>query len=403
MLEEFYQIHACTGIALQISRSGETRVTACSVNRKKDKLEISKKLTGLFDIKQLPEYLPATAIISLNLNGKGILHKKTAMLETLTPEFFRGLLPNSEIDDFYVQHFTSGPHSYVSMIRKTEAEKWIGGLKELGMQVVMLSLGPFPVSTIIKQLNVYGGDFLFDGHAVSRGQEDYWTAYDYREDARSAYQLKADLETLDESLLLPYAAAFQVVLENRLDPVKADAAVVNAGMAQLKEKSKFRFYGLILLGFFFVILSFNAWLFSRLFSENNELETTALSSQQSTADLNDLHGQIKKKEVLLKQFGWDQDINKALMIDRLASVLPEGIILDEVAVNPVDPAESRKQKSLQFRDRKIQVRGSSGGILAVNEWVARLRIMPWVKNCTVQSFTVDTEKQTGLFTLTLEF
>src|SRR6478735_4689965 len=162
MFEEFYQINGCTGIALQISRNGACRISACSVSRKKDQLEISRKLTEFHDIKQLPEYVAAKSIIALNLNGKGVLHKKTAKFETLTPEIFRGLLPDSDMADFYVQHFTSGSYSYVSLIRKTEADKWTGGLEKLGMQVVMLSLGPFPVSTIIKQLNVYGGDLLFD-------------------------------------------------------------------------------------------------------------------------------------------------------------------------------------------------------------------------------------------------
>jgi len=403
MLEEYYQIAACSGVALQISRKGDTRVTACSVSRKKDKLEIVKKVTGLYNIKQLPEYLSAKSVISLNLNGKGVLHKKTEKFETLTPDIFRGLLPDSTMADFYVQHFTSGAYSYVSMVRKTEADRWIAEVNQLGLQVAMLSLGPFPVNTIIKQLNIYEGDLVFDGHEILCDEEGNWTDYIYREDARSPFPIKADLETLDESLLVPYAAAFQVVLENRLDPVKADAAAVDAGMAQLTEKNKWKLYGLILLGFFLAVLSLNAWLFSSLFSENNELESTALSSQQSTADLNDLEGQVKKKEALIKQFGWDQDLNKALLIDKLASVLPDGITLDEVAVNPVDLAESRKLKSMQFRDRKIQVRGSSAGILAVNEWVARLRIMPWVKNCSVQTFTVDPEKQIGQFTLMLEY
>ncbi|MGY4538131.1 Tfp pilus assembly protein PilN [Mucilaginibacter sp. UYNi724] len=403
MLEEYYQTDHCTGVSLQISRNNDLRVTACAVSRKKNQLEIHKKVTGLYSIKQLPEFLPAKSIVSLNLNGKGVLHKRTEKFEKLTPEIFRGLLPNSEPADFYMQHFTSGAYAYISMIRKSDADKWLAEFKSIGIEIIMLSLGPFPVYSIMKQLNVYGGDFLFDGHEIVRDEADDWTGYSYREDSRSPYPLKADLEALDESLLVPYAAAFQVVLENRLLPVKAQVSVVDAALVQLTEKNKLKLYGLILLGFFFVVLSLNAWVFSKLFRENNELEATTLSSQQNTADLNDMEGQIKKKEVLLKQFGWDQDLNKALMIDRLASVLPADVTLDEVSVNPVDPAESRKLKRLQFRDRNIQVNGTSAGILSVNEWVARLKVMSWVKNCTIQSFTIDPEKQTGQFILTIQF
>ncbi|MES2063496.1 MAG: hypothetical protein V4456_16325 [Bacteroidota bacterium] len=403
MFEEYYHIEQCTGISILIGRSGELRVTACSVQKKKNELLIVKKLTGLEDLKRLPEHLPAKALVSLNISGKGVIHKRVDRLETITAENFRQLLPNADIQDFFVQHFPSGPYSFVSVIRKNEAEKWLGQLEEFGFQTIMLSLGPFPVFHLSKQLNVYGGELLFAGHMITRDEEQQWQNYVYTEDTVAPFPLKVDLEAMDETLLIPYAAAFQVVLQTRFDPVKAAAESVDKVMESQLGKKKFRLFGLFLLGFFLLILSVNAFVFSSLFAENNELEARVSTTAQNTADMSSIDNEVKEKEALLKKFGWDKGADKAIFIDRIASILPDELTLDEINVNPVDPAASRKEKSLQFKDGSIWVNGHSASILPVNEWVARIKILPWVKSCAVQNFSVNREKNTGQFTVIITF
>lgn len=403
MFEEYYHIDQCTGVGLSIGRNGELRVAACSVQKKKNELLIGKKLTGLDDLRRLPEYLPAKALISLNISGKGVIHKRIDRLEAITTENFGQLLPNADIQDFFVQHFSSMSYSFVSVIRKDEGQKWLGKLEELGFQTVMLSLGPFPVFHLSKQLNVYGEELVFGGHVITRDEEQQWQTYAYAEDATAPFPLNVDLETLDEALLIPYASAFQVVLQNRLDPVKADAEGIDLAMETQIGKKKFRLFGLFLLGFFLLILSVNAFVFSSLFAENNELEARVSISQQNIADMSGVDGQVREKEALLRKFGWDKGANKTMFIDRIASILPDELTLDEINVNPVDPAASRKEKNLQFKDGSIWVSGHSAGILAVNEWVARVRIMPWVKSCAVQNFSVNREKNTGQFTVIITF
>jgi hypothetical protein len=403
MLEEYYYLDQCTGISLLSGRNGELQIAACSVRKKNNELSILKKITGIDDLKRLPEYLPAKALASLNISGKGVVHKRVDRLDEVTAVNFRQLFPNADIKDFFVQHFTSGPYSFVSVIRTDEAQKWLARLDGLGFQTVMLSLGPFPVFHLSKQLNVYGPELVFAGHKVIRDEEQQWQQVTYVEGTLAPFPIKVDLETLDETLLISYAAAFQAVLQARLEPVKAASDSVDGLMTDQIGKKKFRLMTLFLLGFFLLILTVNAVIFSHLFSENNELEGSVNASRQSVADLSGIDRQIKEKESLLKGFGWDKGANKAIMIDRIASVMPTELTLDGISVNPIDPAASRKEKSLQFNDGTILVNGHSASILPVNEWVARIRIMSWVKNCTVQNFIVNHEKNIGQFTIMITF
>src|SRR6202012_6183127 len=99
---------------------------------------------------------------------------------------------------------------------KTDADAYIKQLNDLGFNEVMLSLGAYPVIHILPQLNIYNDDVRFDGHLIKRNQQQEWTSYSYHKDNRSQFPVKAESETLAEEVVLSYAAAFQLLLHDRL-------------------------------------------------------------------------------------------------------------------------------------------------------------------------------------------
>src|ERR1700730_14314143 len=161
MLEQYYRINEAIGISIAIDASGNTAINACSVAIANNQLSFWKKVTELSTVEDLTKHFPAKSIVAFNLSGKGILLKQLERTEEISQNNFNKILPNTSIEDFYVQNFLSGSQSFVSVIRKVEADKWINQLKELGFVPMMLSLGPFPVQNIIAQLNVYGNELIF--------------------------------------------------------------------------------------------------------------------------------------------------------------------------------------------------------------------------------------------------
>jgi Tfp pilus assembly protein PilN len=403
MLEQYHQISEVAGIHIHIDKDGSLRIDACVISIKNKQLSFVKKLTGLTSLDALAKQLSAKALVALNLSGKGILQKQLEKADEIDQQNFTQVLPNGTISDFYIQNFISGTQSFVSIIRNTEADKWIQALTELDFQPLMLSLGPFPVQQIVPQLNVYEGDLLFNGYTITRNEQKDWLKVSYDEAVRSPFALKIESEGLNEALLIPYSAAFQLLMAERLDLIHAPAAETDNAFLQLQEERKFKFYGFLVLGVFFVLLLVNFLLFSWLNSANGRLTEQVSRSAQSTSDVQQVEDEVKQKEDLLQTLGWEEGVNKSGLIDQLASLLPQEITWKEAAVDPVNLSSSRQQKSIVFDTRRIRIIGNSEKIIPVNEWIARIKTKAWVKNVQLDSYTFNSEMNTGQFTLIIDY
>src|SRR5437016_4919951 len=125
MLQQYYHINEAAGISIGIGKDSLYSVSACYVAVEKNQLLITAKLPGLNSIADITKQLPAKSLVALNLYGRGVLQKQIEKAEEITQNNFSQILPNANIADFYVQNFISGSYSFVSVIRKAEADKWI--------------------------------------------------------------------------------------------------------------------------------------------------------------------------------------------------------------------------------------------------------------------------------------
>lgn len=398
MFERYYTVNDATGVQITLLPDGGAVIHACSVTVKDHTLNIEKKLAGIS-----MEQLPPKSVIALNLSGKVVLQKQLEKTDAIDQHNFSKILPNAHIGDFYVQHFTSGGSSFVSVIRKAEADKWIAQLEDRGCMPVMLSLGPFPVQNVSAQLNVYDSRVIFNGWIIERNEQLDWMSCRYDVSAESPFPLKIESERIDEKLLVPYAAAFQLVLAGKLDPVQADVPALDKAFRSLLAEKKLKVQGSIILCVFFVLLLANFLLFSWLNSANARLTEQVSRSVQSTEDVQKINEETGQKENLLKTLGWEAGINKSALVDQVAALLPPELTWKEVAVDPADLSGSPTQKSITFANRCIRITGESAKIIPVNEWVARVKSRPWVKNVQLERYTFNNELNTGEFTILINY
>jgi len=178
MLEQYYRINQAVGISIQIGSGSDLKIHGCGLSIEKNKLTFDQKVTDIESIEMLQKHF-AVKLVALNLTGKGILQKQTELIQTIDQHNLNSIFPNANIEDLYVQNFRSGKRSFISIIRKNEANKWLQALKENGYIPLSLSLGPFPVQTIIPQLNSYDSGFVFDGNTIERNEDGVWLSWIY--------------------------------------------------------------------------------------------------------------------------------------------------------------------------------------------------------------------------------
>jgi Tfp pilus assembly protein PilN len=403
MLDQYFRIGQLTGVHLHLGQDGNLVINACSVSANGSQLTIEKKSPGLLRIAELKDHLTYKTPLAISLSGKGVLTRQIEKIAEISQGNFNQILPNANIDDFYVQNFITGGLSFVSVIRRSEADKWINELTELGFMPLILSLGPFPVQHIISQLNVYGNEIVFNGNIIQLDEHHQWTAYRFEQPALSPFALKIETEVIDEKVVIPYAAAFQLVLAEKLEVIQAPVPELEKAFQKKITDNKIKVKGFLVLAVLFIMLLVNFILFSWLNAANALLNGQVSRFAQSTNTVQDMNDQIKKKERLLQSLGWDGGINKSALLDQLASLMPEEITWKEVAVNPVDLNSSRVQKLPIFYNRRIRITGTSDKIIPINEWLARIKTMAWVKNIQLESFAYNNELNSGQFTVIIDY
>jgi hypothetical protein len=403
MLQNYYRINKVTGIGITVLSDGTYEVSACSVSADAKDLTIDKKISGLKQISKLEGQIPKASAICVNLSGKGVITKQVEGAEPLDQARFGQLLPNAKLTDFYVQHFVSGMQSFITIIRKSEADKWIALLQKEGLSPLMLSMGPFPVYHITPQLNVYEQRLVFHGHVIHKNEQQQWTDYRYEPDAAAVYPIKVDLEAMPESIIIPYAAAFQLVLAGQLDPVKADVETLESAFKTEQANRKFKVQGLIVLGIFFILLLANFIVFNWLYTDNQRLADKVSTSSKNVSELQSLNTQVSRMEALTDSLGWDGGINKARLIDQIAALMPAAITWQSVSINPAAPERSRTQKQPVFLKNKLMIEGRATQVVSVNEWLQRIKTKSWVKRAEMKDYNFNNELNTGEFTIILDY
>lgn len=403
MLEHYYRINQAAGIQLHLQQDGTATIQAVMISAYKNELTIDQKLIDLGKIADLKKHLPTSCPVALNISGKGVLQKQIEKIDLIDQSNFGKILPNGNIDDFYVQNFISGARSFVSIIRKADADYWLNELKDGGFMSFQLSLGPFPVQNIMTQLNSYSNELIFNGNIIQRNEQSEWTSCRYAESASSPFTVKIDLEGLPEKLVIPYAAAFQLVLVTKLEVVQAEVPVLGEMLKEKLENIRLRVHGVLVMATLFLLLLVNFVLFSWLNSANAGLTSQVSQFAQSTNNIQGVNDEVKKKEGLLQSLGWDGGVNKSALIDQLAALMPPEISWKMVSIDPVDINNSRIQKTLVFYNLRIRVTGLSARIIPVNEWIARMKTKAFFKHVQLESYAFNNELNTGQFTLQIDY
>ena len=400
MLENYSRIHHAAGLSIALQAEGDFTISACSLKAEGQQLDFEHKLAGLASLEELQKRLPAGLPVSLNLSGKGILIKQVERQDSITEAAFSSMLPNARPDDFYVQHFASGSQSFVALIRKAEADRWVTRINALGFRCLSLSLGAFPVAHILPQLSEYGEEIVFDGHQVQRDQQQ-WLSYKYQPGARAPFPIKLAGEKLEGQLVLPYAAAFQLILSTKLPLIQAEVPSLNAALTQKLKARQLQKNGMLVLGVFFILLLGNFLLFSYYERDNQRLAEQVSRTARSTTDLAALTQRISSQEALLQTLGWEAGISKSSLVDQAAQCLPPEVSWQQAAVDPA--RQNPNEKAASFARRVLRISGTSAKIVAVNEWLARLRARPWVRQAQLTEYRYNPELATGQFTLTLNY
>ncbi len=390
-----------TGVEIHALPDGTYKLRSCEITLEKQELTIGKRNEDS-ELKSFLAKLPKDNPVALTLTGKHVLNKKIAGTDDWQPGMLSAVFPDLKVEQFYIQYFKGLKDSWVAIVRKDIADELIRGIKAAGLKALALNLGPFPVAPVLRQLNNYNNQIVFDGHRIAYNQEQQWAGYSYIPGDQAEFPLKIGIESIQQQHLLAYSTAFNLALHEVLPEHGVLAHAIQEELAEFKEEKKFKHRGLVFLISLFMLLLINFLLFQYYQGQNETLLSRVNRSAASTEQLEDKESAIRKNEVLLGDLHWNKGFSMAWLADQIGQTVPSSVLLHELSINPQKVKKSSTE-NVQYEVGNIVVRGQTSDLKQVNNWIYELQDKDWVKQVELKNFSVADEEGRQQFTLNIRY
>lgn len=359
LIQNFGKVTAMTGLEIHTKKDGNLVLQACSARLQQQELVFEEHKTNLKSLLHFSkQYKPGP--IALCLTGKGIITKKIERIAGLDPQVINQILPNANRDLFYFQNYINGDYSWISAIRRTEADDCVAQLAAHGFKVMALSLDHFVLEEVIKP---------------AAGQ-------------------------LEEALWLSYAAAFQLLLRKEL------VAVAHPGLTSNREqcfaKSRLMAMASVFGVFLLLALLVNFVLFSYY---SDRLEALSARSNTTAAELGRLkhmEADIGQKTAFITRAGWTGGLNCAYIADQLIACMPPKISLQDLSINPLNEAASKQKHEEVYEIKTVSVTGDCADASMLNNWIFAIKAKDWVAGCKILNYAINQDDGSSAFAISIQ-
>lgn len=394
----FEEFHSVLGIEIQFLSDGKYSCCYALLQKKANTLALSKHKTTEGNLKTILESLPKNHPIALSLTGKGIVNKAIPVPENSTAdEGFATAFPAIEKKDFFIQVFKEAGFAWVSVLRKTQLEPLLETLKQAGLNIFTLSLGPAVALQLRGQLEIRQQALTFAGHCIQLNQDKMFTGYRYQE-TEVKQKIKIGGQQLPEEIVIAYAAAFQFMLHDRLELIQADVTETITNFNTFVENAKLKKRGGIVLLALFASLLLSFILFSYYNGENARLMEKVGHLSSSADQLDQQQDNIAANLALLKQLNWNGGYNYGFLLNEIGKTRPRQLWLTEIAMNDYKTDQEKNE-----RKPSIKISGETDNLTAVNNWIFILKEKEWVKTVKLNKYQEDPQSGIYVFNLLIEY
>lgn len=370
------------------------------LQNKKNNIEITKRGTSSNSTEILLFTKKSSIPITLAINGKGVISKKiifsendSLQLQDLIKQHFSTI----QAHEFYVQFYQNSNNSgHLVICRKKQVDDIIQQFETTKQELVNVFLGPLICNSISNLTVTYNRiDTSINQLQLVNGEVD--TIQPYQNEERTNLTV-GDL-TLTPNEIIAFSAGFSYLTQQHNYVTK------NAEIGQLPirhtEKIKVRLLIFSMLIFLFIICGVNSVFFFQKFEENNELEVRLNMYESKNSQITQLLENYQKKKSLIEQTGIFENKKLSVYADKIASSLPNDILLRDLYFNP-QTEETEEDSLVSFNNNELIIKGNCTKSLLLNEWVNVLKSQSYVKSVNLESFIFNSEGHLPNFILKVE-
>ncbi|RZL20279.1 MAG: hypothetical protein EOO89_00750 [Pedobacter sp.] len=360
------------GVELQVLTGDRYRCHWTVMKMKRQKLESLESQILEGTVVEVINALPKQWPLALVLTGKVVLSKsvKKENGSEGKAKLIYSAFPGMIADDFYLQAFEVGNTYDVTIARKLTVDAILSRFSGAGMEILSLSFGSIVISKLFPLLD--GGDKIlcFENNCYKIDKVgNLKSIFPNADRATSEFSLSG--VAYSRSQLVSYAAGFQLLLKDRLDPILAEVDSVRDLIRNYLDQLRFNKYAIAsMTGLTCLLLM--SFLGLTYFDQQNMRLTRQVGKHSEVArDQSMISSRITIAERKLKDLGWNGGYSQAYLMDELALHTTREISFSSVGFN----AGSSKR----IGAGEVDISGSTSSLQALNNWIYEVGKFSWVQ------------------------
>lgn len=376
---------------------GKEKYNVLVLEKRKGKIFVSDQFNDLSS-DHLVDNIGIGTPVLICFIGKEVLIREVSSGERIN--LLQSVLPGADPNDFWVSatDMTLG-RSLISVVRKSFVKTSIEEIRKLSVDILFVDQG---LSAIV--------DVKAMGLLEKNGQlilKEYKLAFTDIQLTSISTEGNYTEETYDlgglminSDFLLEFAMAFKYLIGDKDIEGIPDVAIVDR-ILESENKLIFKKLSKVSLGVAFIIVLGNFFLFSGLYSRNQEMSEAMQIVEGKLDQLERLENEYILSIKLIDKMGWDRQSRVSYYADRIGVTIPlEGVELTAMTVYPEE--EKEKDGIKQYRNKWIKVEGYVTNDLVLDNWISDLSKEEWVSNVELDRYEKDIRETNGIFYIRIE-
>lgn len=396
MVKDFikYQFrnNSICGVYCHTSPDGKRMFRIVVVTNKNGSLEfeiLGEVEDNLSEVKEIVKNIP----VYLVLDGKGILLRSAVPDPEKT--LLKQIIPTAREDEFVADSYAGENCEYVGLARKDQVDEIILQMKNAGLSIISLSLGPYRVVNLARYFNEIPERIIFNNYLFVYNRFKQCISNFEKTNVKANQEYVVDGKKVDPD----YLPALSVALEYFLDENKeCDHQLVKEHKTEFHSRIIFQKAGAGLLILVLVVLLVNIYFYLHYNDQRQQTENLLAGNRNILTTLDTLKRELEWKEKFMRESGIMKNSKMAFYADRIAASVPEQITLEKLEINPV-VGKIRSGKEIVIRPNIILLEGLTRNSLFLNQWIHKLKELDWVEKVAILNYIQDNEKNIGNFSI----
>jgi hypothetical protein len=399
--QKILQLKEIVGIEITLLPEDEIVISGVSVKLAKNEVVKQNEFQFLHSYDNLHEKVSTKTPVVVIINGKGILQKKIE-INSATSISVENILPNANPNQFYIQETTFEKFGSVAVARKDLVNNIINHLKAKGYKVLSVSLGISDVKYLLPYLNLDREEPL-----RSNTFEIFFDQEKKIREVSVAQFDKADIARNEYSIGNHYVSAASVLAFGACLGMFARGLFINSGLevdSLIEERSEFVYFkyfdvakwSALLILFFTLFINF--FVYSHYFYKNNSLQSQIEIAKNQAEQDEKLQVNLDSKETFLHMLGWDRSSKLSFFADRIAGMVPDGIVLTDMKLNPLN-GRYYDDNLLSFMHDTIEITGTCFDPGELTIFGNNLKNVSALRQVNINNYKFSKEDNYGVFSM----